>query len=377
MDILADIRCEGDVADFVAWCGRNGVDMAFPCVNHISGLVAYPSGIAPRAAVAETWDPTAAVVSQCRLAGIETHVWVCIGNWGRPALDPARVSARGPRPLQEEHPDWFCTDHFGRSMLASGTEYAFLNIANPEVRQFHLRLCGEILDRYPFDGYHLDYIRYTFKSPGQTNRPKEAFAGSERSDTVVQLEDSERFSFDEASLRAFQRDTGVDVMGAGRDLAARVRWLYGAENGGERRERWYAWKSAMVTEQVRMIAQATRARGKALSAAVFSSYPWCGQEVAQRWPGWVDERLLDLVAPMDYGVPLAEYPEHLRKQTDAMRVEPKPAVPMISGILSWGTFDGLSGKGAADLLRRYEDEAKAQGRTGISLYCYKSFRKIL
>jgi len=373
---LKHIHSPEDVAKFVNWCRHAHVDMAFPCVNHVTGYMAYASDLAARSIETDRWDPTAETLKQCKGAGIETHVWVCIGNWGRYRIEPALISVRGPRPLQETHPEWFCTEHTGMSMLASHAEYACLNPAHPAVREFHVKLCDEILNRYEFDGYHLDYIRYHFHSHQNLAQPKEAYSGDERG-LAVKLSGSERVSFDEETLRAFQSDTGIEILQAGPDLASRVKWLYASADGGSRRETWYAWKSAQVTRLAREIGTVTRRRSRLLSAAVFSSYPWCGQEVAQRWPEWVDERLLDFVVPMDYGIPFEAYPGHLKRQTDAMKIQPAPAIPMISGVYSKDIFDTLPPGEAAVKLRLYEAEARRQHRSGISLFSYESFRGLL
>ena len=117
MDIYRDITEPGDIDAFVDWCKRAGVDLSFPCVNHCTGFMTYASDLAPRWAAVDAWDPTAELVKRCRDAGIESHVWVCIGNWGKPKLDEAELSRKGPRPLYEAHPEWYCTDQTGTSML--------------------------------------------------------------------------------------------------------------------------------------------------------------------------------------------------------------------------------------------------------------------
>ena len=116
MDIHRDIQSREDAAAFADWCQRQHIDLAFPCVNHCTGFMTYASDIAPRSPVTDAWDPTAAVVEQCRKAGIETHAWVCIANWGSKEV---QVSAAGPRPLSQTHRDWFCVDQTGVSMLDS------------------------------------------------------------------------------------------------------------------------------------------------------------------------------------------------------------------------------------------------------------------
>jgi len=372
MDIHRDIRRPEDAVAFVDWCGRHEITLAFPCVNHCTGFMTYPSDLAPRSIATDAWDPTAETLARCKDAGIESHVWVCIGNWGGPKIDPADLSAKGPRTLHEAHPDWFCTDQNSASMLDGDSKYAFVNPAREDVRAFHVKLCGEILDRYAFEGYHLDYIRYHFKTTKELGRKKEAYAGGDEP-PVVDLAGSERLSFDEATLRAFDEESGIGLFAAGDDLAARVAWLYADE---ARREAWYAWKASQVTTLVRQLAKATRGRGRDLSAAVFSGYPWCGQEVAQRWPAWVDEKLLDLAVPMDYGVELDEYAAHLENQHSHMHVKPKPATPTISGIGIFATYKHLSPAEANAKLEKQEAIARAHNRVGVSLYCYSQAREL-
>ncbi len=373
MDINRDIQSRKDAAAFVEWCQRQQIDLAFPCVNHCTGFMTYASDVAPRSTVADAWDPTAEVVEQCRKAGIETHAWVCIANWGSKEV---QVSAAGPRPLPEAHRDWFCVDQTGVSMPDSPdpevSRMSFLNLCRADVHDFHVRLCNEVLSRYDFDGYHLDYIRFTYKPARAVEGKKEAFAGEKR--PVVELEGSARFSFDEPTLRAFDAETGAGFSGSGSTPAERVAWLYADES---RREAWYAWKASKVTALVRRLGAETRRRGRKLSAAVFSGYPWCGQEVAQRWPGWVDERLLDLVVPMDYGLEPDAFVKTLEAQQAALRVEPRPAVPFIAGILGFEMFDGLSPEAAREKMAAFERLAREHAQSGISLYCYGRFRKLL
>lgn len=377
LDIHRDVHAPADAEAFVAWCQRHGVGLAFPCVNHCTGFMTYASDVAPRSRATDRWDPTAKLLEACHQAGIEVHAWVCIGCWGAGLADAGAISERGPRPLQETHPDWFAMNHDGRRMrVAEGLQFDFLNTCSPAVHEFHVRLCEELLGRYSFNGYHLDYIRNHFRQQALSAQAPEAFGGGD-AELEVRLEGSERMSFDETTLRAFAQERGVEILGSGPNLAARVRWLYRKDAGDARREAWYAWKSAQVTKLVRALGGVARRHGRLLSAAVFSGYPWCGQEVAQRWPAWVDERLLDLVVPMDYDVALEQYPTHLRRQTNALQVTSGPVIPMFSGLGHFGAFSGLPQAEARCLLGSYEETAHAHGRAGICLYDYRSFRAVL
>lgn len=373
MDICNDIHSAQDAERFVSWCNGMGVDLVFACLNHGTGFMSYPSEVAPRGSQTDRWDPTGALLTACRKAGLEIHAWVCIGNFGPPVITPSLISRNGPRPLQETHRDWFCTNHTGENMLDMQVDYAFLNPASQGVRDFHLRLCREILSRYPFDGYHLDYIRYHFKPAAKHSQAKEAFRGDESPSAVV-LDGSERLSFDTESLEAFAGDTGIDLIGAGADLSSRVKWLYDTDSDPTRRERWYEWKAGQVTTLVSLLRAVVAAERRQLSAAVFSGYPWCGQEIAQRWPGWLDSGLLDLVVPMDYGISLDEYKGHLQQQNLAIKSGASPAIPVISGLIDVGISSGVLAAASEDLLRKYEALARSCGRAGVCLFCYPSCR---
>ncbi len=379
MDIFREIRSPDDITAYVRWCERNGVSVSFPCVNHVVGAMTYPSDAAPRLAAYERWDPMPDLIRTGRAAGIETHIWVCMANAGPP--DPGKdgkpeISRKGPPPPAEIHPDWFCVNWDGISVLEGHATdgsprerpaHAFLNLARPGARDYLADICREIMDRYEADGIHLDYIRFDYGPPSKQTGAKEAYNPKDPLAAVrTRLEGSRRYSFDEPTLRDFDRETGIGFFDSGPDLASRVAWLYSDKS---RLERWYAWKASKVTELVRRVKSDASARGRKLSAAVFAGYPWCGLEVAQRWPAWVDDRLLDFVAPMDYGLEPGPFAETLAGQFSHLKVEPKPAVPFIAGIIM-DSFKGLDEAAAREKLAIYEETARRLGNSGISIYSY-------
>ncbi|MCX7804648.1 MAG: family 10 glycosylhydrolase [Planctomycetota bacterium] len=386
MDINREIRSPGDIDAYVRWCGRNGITVSFPCVNHVVGAVTYPSDVAPRLAAYEGWDPLPELTRASRAAGIETHIWVCMANAGPPDLGKGgspEISCKGPPPPAETHPEWFCVNWDGSHVLecragggraAERLPFVFLNPARPGARDYLAALCRELMDRYDADGIHLDYIRFDFGPPSKQAGAKEAYNPDDPMAAVRgRLEGSRRYSFDEPTLREFDRETGIGFFDSGPDLASRVAWLYSDK---ARLERWYAWKASRVTELVRRIKADASARGRKLSAAVFAGYPWCGLEVAQRWPEWVDGRLLDFVVPMDYGLEPGPFAETLANQFSHLKVEPKPAVPFIAGIIT-DSFKGLDEAAAREKLAVYEETARRRGNSGISIYSYTGAKGML
>ncbi len=380
-----------DVERYVDWCVEQNVTVTFVGVNHFRGGMIYRSTVSPSLAASEHgidyrgWDPFEDVVRLSRDAGLEVHVWLCIANAGQPALGTSEglaVRDDCPAPLAATHPEWYCTDHTGVSCLDAAREdpkrmsFVPLNLCREDVQGYLRDMCIEAANRYEIDGVHLDYIRFMFVPPGKTGRdalnPNLAPAPEESVETMLG-NGAARFSFDGETTAAFQGETGLDFTGSGPDLSSRVRWLYGNE---ERLERWYAWKSSKVTALVRDLHEETKKRNMMLSAAVFSGYPWCGREVAQRWPQWVDEKMIDLVAPMDYGMEPDAHEKLLVDQFSHLKTEPVPAVPFLTGI-SHSSFRDPDESAAREKLARYEAVAARRGRSGVCMFNYGGFSKLL
>jgi peptidoglycan/xylan/chitin deacetylase (PgdA/CDA1 family) len=74
-----------------------------------------------------------------RAAGVRVHAWVPINSDSK----TARL-----------HPDWAMADSNGKPSTQ------WLSPTHPEARRYVLDTIATVLDRYPVDGIHLDYIRY-------------------------------------------------------------------------------------------------------------------------------------------------------------------------------------------------------------------------
>ena len=419
-DIARDFSSRGDIEEYVEWCGRNRVSVTFPCVNHCTGVVTYPSDVAPRAAKFDDWDPMPDLIRLCHAAGIEVHVWVCCTHWGpqdfsgaRQARNGRQPSDKGPRPIQETHRDWFTVNHAGQSVLdeAGGGEAihqgGLLNLGLPPVQEFLERLFAEIMDRYEVDGVHLDYIRSPFlhedwsiEVPAantgwaaaqvgdifqvlpRSGEPKRAAPGGFRAAEVLSvavlpaeaggtprrrlvLRHIGRYGFNDEMMNAFEQETGLRYFAAGSDTPERVAWLY-----RNHRAEWHTWKSAQITQLVRRISGVTRRRQRRLSAAVFDCIPWCSQDIAQRWHEWCNEGLLDFVCPMDYGKKADALGGRLDEQNSFLS---EPRVPSLAGILTGCEIIELS----CEDLEACEAVARAKGQAGISLYCYGTWKRVL
>ena len=115
--------------------------------------------------VAHNFDPLKYLIDITRKSDIRIHAWVNIFfvmNGGKNPPKDTHILAK--------HPEWVTYDYTGRPM----TDYTekelkdnllegyFLDPAIPAVRDYTVEVINDILNKYPVDGIHLDYIRYPY-----------------------------------------------------------------------------------------------------------------------------------------------------------------------------------------------------------------------
>jgi len=95
-------------------------------------------------------------------------------------------------------------------------------------------------------------------------------------------------------------------------------WPHDVLGEGPVREEWLQFRRDNITRLVREVHAEVRrvAPDCIISAAVFSGYPGCRDDVGQDWKLWVDEGLLDFVCPMDYTGSDAEFSSRVRTQLE-------------------------------------------------------------
>ncbi len=172
------------------------------------------------------------------------------------------------------HPDWANYDNHG-NMIPVGQTKPFFDQANPEVRQYLLKLYTEIVTRYNVDGLQLDYIRYPFQDPG---------AGR-------------IYGYGKAARAQFQQINGVDplsILPGDRDL-----W-----------QKWTAFRTQQVDSFVSEVSQQLRQKrpNLILSVAVFP-LPELEriQKIQQHWEVWARRGDIDLIVPMTYALDTARF----------------------------------------------------------------------
>ncbi len=260
-----------------------------------------------------------------RAEGLALHRW----TW--------TLNRSGDRLVKEQHPEWFSVSREGKSSLTSPPYvgyYQWLCPTRVPVREYLAGVIGEIAATAGVDAVHLDYIRHP-----DVILPRNLW------EQYHLVQDHEMAPYDfcycEACRERFGKETGRDPAALA-DPPADMEW---------RRFRW-----RMVTETVEVLARATHARGKAISAAVFPTPTIARNLVRQEWDRWP----LDLAFPMLYHSFYREPVEWIA-QGAAEGVAALPqSTPLVAGVY----LPDLP----PDLLRRAIRSARSGGAAGVAMF---------
>jgi uncharacterized lipoprotein YddW (UPF0748 family) len=262
------------IFDRLAQAGINTV--FFETVN--AGYTIYPSKVAPQQnPLIRGWDPLAAAVELAHERKMELHAWVwafAAGNQGHNEI--LKVNPNYPGPVLAAHPDWANYDQLGNPIPVGQTK-PFFDPANPEVRQYLLRLYEEIVTQYDVDGLQLDYIRYPFQDPS-ANRT---------------------YGYGKAARAQFQQLTGVDPLNISpsqKDL-----WQKWTEFRTQQIDSFVAQVSQQLRQKRCPIKSCSPSTQLILSVAVFP-LPAIEriQKIQQHWEVWARRGDIDLIVPMTY-----------------------------------------------------------------------------
>lgn len=257
----------------------------------------YRSDLAPVGeTVADGFDPLAASLKAC--APLPIHAW----------LNVYYLWSGEPRPTNPQHPahtsrDWIISDADGRSVAdyaeqdrAIGwLEGLYADPASEEYRKLMAAVVRELVERYPVQGIHLDFVRYPGAAYGQGGPLGPQFA----------------------------RQWGIDPRLLPMEITRETidRWLNGAMTLGESALTtaalfWADLRAQQVTAMVRAIREAIRKLGRSgvtLSAAVFPDRDDAFLARGQDWQRWADEGLVDSLYPMAYFGPAERVEGQLRE----------------------------------------------------------------
>ena len=252
-----------------------------------AGYPIYNSAIAPaQNPLIKGWDPLQASVELGKTYGMEVHAWV----WLFAASNQAHNSLVGkpanyPGPILSAHPDWAGFDNHG-NLIIPGQTKAFLDPANPQVRQYLISLFSEIVSRYDVDGIQFDYVRYPFQDT-DANR---------------------LFGYGNAARRQFHQLTGTDPI----TLSPR-------NQGNQQQARlWNQWTNYRIQQVSSFVLEASRHLRRqdpslTISAAVFADGTYQRQQTIQQdWEDWADQGLIDWIVLMSYASNTQRFSELIR-----------------------------------------------------------------
>ena len=229
----------------------------------------YDSDVLPRTpdpTVAADFDVLAELLDAAHARGMEVHAWISVAPTDHGVYDDL------PDP-----PGWVASTH-GRSAPVAdrwvtrtdtGVWSDYLDPGVPAVQDHVAAIVGELAERYPVDGIHLDYVRY------QGNQ----------------------YGYHPIAVKRFQQESGRSDTPEPRD------------------SQWATWRRAQTTAVMERARDAIDATGNdvALSAAVITwgegpatqdrlgfrgTMPFW--RTLQDWDRWVRNDIVDAVFPMNY-----------------------------------------------------------------------------
>jgi uncharacterized lipoprotein YddW (UPF0748 family) len=294
----------------------NGFNAVF--ANFGTGAVAYyPSQVLSPADASRTGDDLAAAASAARERGLELHVWRI--SWALHGASPeivAELEAAGR--LQRDH-----LGKPGRDDPAVGVDW--LCPSHPENRRIEKEAALELVRRYDIAGILLDHMRF----PG---------AG---------------YCFCDGCKAQFEEATGAHV----------ENWPADVRGDGPLTQRWRQWRRDLLTDLAGEISEeAGRLKPDiCVSLAAWPDLNAARDALAQDWPTWVRQGLLDFVCPTDYTEDEDELERMLHEQVAATSGE----VPLYAGL---GAHEIES---VSDLTRQVQATRRA-GADGFVAFSYDS-----
>ncbi|TVP45974.1 MAG: hypothetical protein EA350_07920 [Gemmatimonadales bacterium] len=312
----------------------------------------YRSSWEPRAVqlahLSPDFDPLQLLLDEARPRGIQIHAWInvhVVASAEMPPLDPLHLMRTDPEWLAlpralvgELHgvsprdPRYLDTLLRWTRANAAQVEGLYSSPAHPAVRQRVAAVAQELLDRYPLEGIHLDYVR--FPSP-QFDYSAEALRSFR---FWLAGQSPERNRFAEAEARA------------ARDPVALADAFP---------QEWARFREMQVTELVLDVAHMIRERAPhaLLSTAVFPDPEDARTGRHQAWESWLANGWIDVVVPMAYTDSDAVFLTQVRR---ASAVAGPRRVWAGVGIYR-NTFAGSTSKGRA---------AFREGAGGVVLFSY-------
>ncbi len=302
---------EAELAKIFDKLARGGINTIFLETVNASYPI-YPSQVAPQQnPLIRGWDPLETAVKLAHARGMELHAWVWVFAAGNSRHNQIiNVSPDYLGPVLAANPDWANYDNQG-NIIPIGQTKPFLDPANPQVREYLLKLYTEIVTRYQVDGIHLDYIRYPFQDP---------FVGR-------------TYGYGKAAREQFKQQTSIDPL----DISPSQRDLW---------QQWTAFRTQQVDSFVAELSQTLRQKQKnlILSVAVFPLPEYERiEKIQQHWEVWARRGDIDLIMPMTYALDTPRFQRLAQPWITSTKLGATLLVPGIRllSLPTMGAFDQL------------------------------------
>ena len=273
---------EKAIAELLDFCAKAKIDEIYLQLYQ-SGKAYYDTRIFDRSTYEVLLssvgnDPVDLLLAKAKEKGIKVFAWLNILSLGK--NDKAEI-------LLKHGNSVLTRDQFGRTSQQQDAaakeldryylreEQAFLEPADPRVREYLVSLAEEVVDSYPgLSGVHLDYIRYPYVVPFVQGSRFHQYGLS--------------YGYSAKSLEMFKAKFAYSPLSG--------------LKGEERFLQWDNWRRQQVTELVEAISRAVKARSAAalVSCAVIPAHERAYTNAFQDWPRWLDEGIVDYVATMNY-----------------------------------------------------------------------------
>jgi uncharacterized lipoprotein YddW (UPF0748 family) len=302
---------ETELAKIFDKLARAGINTVFLETINASYPI-YPSQVAPQQnPLIRGWDPLESAVKLAHSRGMELHAWVWVfaaGNSRHNEIINVNPDYLGP--VLAANPDWANYDNKG-NIIPLGQTKPFLDPANPQVREYLIKLYTEIVTKYQVDGIHLDYIRYPFQDP---------FVGR-------------TYGYGKAARAQFQQQTGIDPL----NISPSQRNLW---------QQWTAFRTERVDSFVAELSQTLRKKRNTLilSVAVFPLPEYERiEKIQQHWEVWARRGDIDLIVPMTYAVDTPRFQALAQPWITSTKLGATLLVPGIRllSLPTMGAFDQL------------------------------------
>ena len=291
-----------------------GLRTVMPYVTNTSGEAVFPNRLIKSQPV-DAWDPLEYLISGAKERGLEVHPAFCVLVSGH----------QEPSGILVDHPEW-------ASRHPNGKPMGHLCPTHPGARNWVTSLIADVVQRYPIQGIMLDYFRYY-------NRPHRLDAASEK-----ELVEWQKSNSDISETQAFQ-----------------------------------TYREQAITQLLGQIRKTTREHNRQLKIAIYSWGPHVAKnhQVAQPWPDWSRDGLIDQVSisgycyPENYG---DDYLEVFRRRIgDAVELNRQnKGQAQITFTLGVSTSHGKIRQ--TSWIDTYLKLAAKEGATGVDLFTWKSLQ---